>query len=342
MPPHLRSKYFSFFGERSFTDEFFRRVGIPVPTKSSLTAQGLDFSMRANIAASLQMACAVVLTEWLDSLRKRTKESRFCLAVGLFLNPLLVSSVERNTGFERVFVQPAAGNEGTALGAAWLAWHQGPSRPRVEPMSDLYRGPQYSNQEINEVPDNSKAPYRWGDSEDHKIEETLRLLLAGKIVAWFQGAAEFGPRALGNRSLLAYPWAPYVNENMNDYIKHRESFRPFALSVPSDVCSKYFDCSPNAHFMSTMATAKPGANKLLDSLPPGFLNGNLVRLHVVTHEENPLFWNLLKKRGGRVPHPCSSTPHSTYSVSRSLLRRVTPFAATIVLAQTPSLPGVSS
>lgn len=303
MPPHLSSKYFNFAGEQSFTDEFFRRVGIPLPTKSSLTAQRLDSSLRANIAASLQKACAFVLTEWLDFLRKRTKESRLCLAGGLFLNPLLVSSVERNAGFEKVFVQPAAGNEGTALGAAWLAWHQDPSRPRVEPMSDLYRGPQYSNQEIKEVLDNCKAPYRWCDSEDHKIEETLRLLLAGKIVAWFQGAVEFGPRALGNRSLLAYPWASYVNENLNDYIKHRESFRPFALSVPSDVCSEYFDCSPNARFMSTMATAKPGASKLLDSLPPGFLNGNLARLHVVTHEDNPLFWKLLKKTGEKGPAP---------------------------------------
>jgi carbamoyltransferase len=125
----------------------------------------------------------------------------------------------------------------------------------------------------------------------------LRLLRAGKIVAWFQGAAEFGPRALGNRSLLASPWAPYVTENLNDYIKHRESFRPFALSIPAEDCAEYFDCSKNGRFMTAMATPKRNASRLVDALPQGLLNENLIRLHVVAREENPLFWRLLKKSG---------------------------------------------
>jgi carbamoyltransferase len=300
-PPRLNAKYFhrAFAGELAFSDEFYRRLGIP-----RLTDPQLQDPMPANIAASLQKACTVILCEWLESLRSQTGADFLCLAGGLFLNPLLVAAVESNTGFDQVFVQPAAGNEGTSLGAAWWVWHQILNRRRIEPMSNLYWGPAYSNQEIKQVLDNCKAQYRWCDSEDRTIEETLRLLQAGKIVAWYQGAAEFGPRALGDRSLLASPWAPYVKDNLNDYVKHRESFRPFALSIPDDDCADYFDCSKNGRFMTTMARANEKGRKVLEGLPPGFLLKNdLVRLHVVVSRENPLLWKLLKCSGEKAPAP---------------------------------------
>ena len=167
-----------------------------------------------------------------------------------------------------------------------------------------YWGPAYSNAEIKSVLDNCKATYRWCDSEERKLAETVRLLHAGKIVAWFQGAVEFGPRALGNRSLLASPWAPYVKENLNDYVKHRESFRPFALAIPEEHCAEYFHCSANGRFLTTMATANEKGRQLLADLPPGFLlPGNLVRLHVVRSTDNPLFWKLLNDAGQNAPAP---------------------------------------
>jgi carbamoyltransferase len=134
-------------------------------------------------------------------LREEFKERALCLAGGLFLNPLLVAAIEARGGFENVFVQPAAGNEGTALGAAWIVWHQQLGRARMTAMPGPYWGPAYSNEEIKKVLDNCKAAYHWCDSDEQKLGEAVRLLQAGKIVAWFQGAAEFGPRALGNRSL---------------------------------------------------------------------------------------------------------------------------------------------
>jgi carbamoyltransferase len=306
--PRLNPKYFTrdFGAELCFTPDFYRRLEIAQPDSRGATLQ-LTLSRRANIAASLQEALSALLVEWLEALRAKTQEANLCLAGGLFLNPLLVSAIERSAGFARVFVQPAAGNEGTALGAAWLAWEETPEAQRPEPLSNLYLGPEFSNQDIKSVLDNCKAPYRWCESEDQKIDEALRLLTAGKIVAWFQGAAEFGPRALGNRSLLAYPWAPYVQENLNDYIKHRESFRPFALSIPAEDAAEFFNVSPNARFMTAMAIPKERALRLLSGLP-GFIVGNFVRLHVVRREDNPLFWKLLKKTGERGLPPVAGLP----------------------------------
>lgn len=302
-PPHLDPRYFrrDFAAELAFTSEFYRRVGIAEAPEPQM-----DDSARANIAASLQKACQTILCEWLAGLRVKFQAPSLCLAGGLLLNPLLVATIESRAGFENVFVQPAAGNEGTALGAAWLVWHREAAQggARLAPMAAPYFGPPYSNAEIKTVLDNCKATYRWCDSDERKLVETVRLLHGGKIVAWFQGAAEFGPRALGNRSLLASPWAPYVKENLNDYVKHREAFRPFALAVPEERCAEYFECSANARFLTTMARATEKGRKLLADLPPRFLlSGNLVRLHVVRASDNPLFWTLLNDSGRDAPAP---------------------------------------
>src|SRR5271169_1834814 len=295
-PAHLNAKFFrhGFAGELSFTHEFYRRAGIAHEPAEDAAETRVAEQLRARIAAGLQRACEIILCEWLVAVREQFKERSLCLASGLFLNPLLVAAIEARVGFENVFVQPAAGNEGTALGAAWWMWHQQLGRARVAAMPGPYWGPAYSNEEIKKVLDNCKAAYHWLDSEERKLSETVRLLDAGKIVAWFQGATEFGPRALGNRSLLASPWAPYVKENLNDYVKHRESFRPFALAVPEEDAARYFECSSLGRFMATMARVRPEFRELLrDHIQPG----GRVRLHVVEREANPLLWRLLDRFG---------------------------------------------
>jgi carbamoyltransferase len=299
-PPHLQSKYFQrdFAADLSFSDEFYKDLGIKREAEPHLEPK-----LCANIAASLQGACAEIVVEWAEALRKQTGHRNLCVAGGLFLNPLLVAAVEEKTGFENIFVQPAAGNEGTAVGAAWLAWHESPDRSRVAPLASLYLGPQFSNEQIKQVLDNCKATYRWCNSEDQKVEEVLNLLQAGRIVAWFQGAAEFGPRALGNRSLLASPWAPYVVDNLNDFVKHREPYRPFALSIPEEDCREYFECTTNGRFMTTMATATPKMRKLLEPVSSGFIVQDRVRLHIVAREDNSLIWKLLRRSGEKGPAP---------------------------------------
>jgi carbamoyltransferase len=294
--PRLDGSYFNrgLAGRIAFSQKFYRSLGV------ASAESALGETLRRQLASSVLQACAVIAAELAEWFRKETGAQALCLAGGLFLNPLLVAAVEENTGFEQVFVQPAAGNEGTALGAAWLAWHQLLGRPRLEPMTGLYWGPSYSNQEIKMVLDNCKSRYRWHNGEEEKIDDTLRLLEAGKIVAWYQGAAEFGPRALGNRSLLASPWAPYVKENLNEYVKHREPFRPFAISVPEEDCAAYFDSSPAARFMATMGHVRADARRLLEGF---LLPGDRVRLHVVERPANPLLWRLLKRFGERAQAP---------------------------------------
>lgn len=302
--PHLNARYFKhdYAGKLSFSEEFYGKLGLPKTTGTQ--ARTLSAETRANLASSLQKAMEKVAAEWLEALRGTTGMKNLCLAGGLFLNPLLVVALERNTGFEQIVVQPAAGNEGTSLGAAWLAWHETPGSARVAPMKNLYWGPGYSNAEIKQVLDNCKASYRWFDSEDRQVDEAVQLLLAGKIVAWFQGGAEFGPRALGHRSLFASPCAEYVQENLNDYVKHRESFRPFALAVAEEDCEQYFECTGNARFMATMGKAKEPTLKLLGGLGSSFVSKEgLTRLQVVSPESNPLQWKLLRRMGEKGPAP---------------------------------------
>ncbi|HKV29017.1 MAG TPA: carbamoyltransferase C-terminal domain-containing protein [Candidatus Acidoferrales bacterium] len=295
--PKLDSSFFTvgFSGRLAFSKNFYDRVGILREPNAEISE-----AKRAALAASLQRACETVITDLAQSLRKRHGIQHLCLAGGLFLNPLLVSALEQKAGFDEIFVQPAAGNEGTALGAASLARGQKTKHPRTGPLYHLYLGPSYSNEDIKEVLDNCKATYRWLDSDAKRISETVKLLLAGKIVGWFQGAAEFGARALGNRSMLASPWAPYVRENLNDYVKHREPFRPFALSVPEEDAGTYFEFTPPAHFMATMGRLRPEYRSLLaiHTLPE-----DMVRLHVVSREANAPYWNLLKAFGSQAPAP---------------------------------------
>lgn len=295
--PKLDSSYFTrgFAGRLAFSRKFCEQLRI-----SSHSPEQLSGEMRAALASSLQRACEIVLTDLAQSLRKAHNVESLCLAGGLFLNPLLVAELEKNAGFSNVFVQPAAGNEGTAFGAAWLA-QQRMNRSQPAPgLPHIYFGPSYANEEIKQVLDNCKATYRLTASNDQAIQETVKLLAAGKIVGWFQGAAEFGPRALGNRSLLASPWSPYIKENLNDYVKHREAFRPFALSVPEEDVLKYFETpTPASQFMATMAHLGPDG-KLLSAhaVPQG-----RVRLHVVRREVNPLYWSVLKEFGAQAEAP---------------------------------------
>ena len=218
----------------------------------------------------------------------------------MFHNTLLVAHLEREFGSGNIYVPPAPGSAGCALGAASWIWHQQMNKPRGSEVASVYWGPAYTRPDVKDVLDNSKARYSVRNTTDRKVETAVQLLQAGNILGWFQGATEFGPRTLGNRSILASPWAPYVVENLNDFVKHRESFRPFAMAVPEEEYARYFEASPLCRTMNSLASVKPGVNVLPAALQ---LPGGLVRLHVVEKRTNPLFWELLRRFGEHNPAP---------------------------------------
>src|SRR5262249_15831162 len=138
-----------------------------------------------------------------------------CLAGGLFLNALIVEAVERSGKWKNVYVQPAAGNAGTAIGAVYHVWHQLRSHPRRGNLPTLFLGPSYGPEEIKQTLENCKLRFQNIRSQDQILSTAVRMLGEHKIVAWMQGRMEFGPRALGNRSILASPLDPYSTENLN-------------------------------------------------------------------------------------------------------------------------------
>ena len=294
--PRLNSSFLQYgvTGRLALSGKLHRLLGLPAGVTKPSDDQA------SSLASSLQEACTEIVVDLLRHFCKQQAVQEICLGGGLFQNVLLVSEVERQLGMGNVFVPPAPGNSGCAVGAALLAWHQVQGQPRQDAETASYWGPSYGRHDVKDVLDNSKARYTIPNTSDRTVDTTIQLLEAGKIVGWFQGATEFGPRALGNRSLLASPWAEYVKENLNDYIKHREWFRPFAISVPEEDCSRYFECSDLCRSMNSLGRVRPDA----DAVPRGFcLPGDRIRLHVVERKSNPIFWKLLKRFGEHAPAP---------------------------------------
>jgi len=264
-----------------FSTKFYRALGL---------SDGAEIpeSMKASIASGLQQAVEQVVIEMAGA------GENLCLAGGLLFNALLVAALENSGRWKNVFVQPAAGNAGTALGAAFYAWHQVYGQTRRPSLGNLCLGPGFSAEEIKQVLENCKLRFRYLLTTDELIEKAVQELTSDKIVAWMHGRMEFGPRALGNRSILASPLNPYSTENLNLYIKHREPFRKFAASVPAEVASEYFEVGPNARFLATVGRVRPAHRKTLES---ALLGEDRIRVHVVHKEDNPLYWRLLQAAG---------------------------------------------
>ena len=256
-----------------FSAGFYERLG--------LTAQAaIPQALKAHIAAGLQRAVEDAV------IRLAGTGTNLCLAGGLGLNALLVSALENRSGFKNVFVQPVSGNAGTAIGAVL--------QERRVKLQTLALGPAYSAEEIKQVLENCKLRFQYLMTTDEVIEAAVAHLNEGKIVAWMQGRMEFGSRALGNRSILASPLDPYSTENLNTFIKHREPFRKFAASVPAEMASEYFEVGPNARWLATVGRVRAEHR---ERFAAAALAGDLVRVHTVDREENPLYWKLLHGAG---------------------------------------------
>ena len=196
--------------------------------------------------------------------------------------------------YQNVFVQPVSGNAGTAIGAVLETWHTVYRQERRVPFHTLALGPAYNAAEIKQVLENCKLRFRYLLTTEEVVDTAVEQLHDSKIVAWMHGRMEFGARALGNRSILASPLDPYSTENLNLFIKHREPFRKFAASVPAELCAEYFEVGANARYLSTVGRVRPEHR---DRFAAAILAGDMVRVHAVDRDENPLYWKLLHAAG---------------------------------------------
>ncbi|HEY4978957.1 MAG TPA: carbamoyltransferase C-terminal domain-containing protein [Candidatus Acidoferrum sp.] len=293
--PALNRRYYASGPDHRgiFAPQFYRELGL------SSRGNPLTPVTRANIARSLQDFIEEVVLQLTANFQEKTGVQSLCLAGGLFLNVFLVRALEARGAFAHVYVQPVSGNAGTALGAAFLSRKKITGHSGRGPLATLALGMRADSHEIKAVLDNCKIAYRYLSGEDETVDETVRLLQRDKIVGWCQGRSEFGHRALGHRSLLASPFSEYIIENVNQYIKHREEFHPFALSIPAERAAEFFEASPNCRFMASLARLiNPVAG-----LERFAFHGQDVRVHTVDKEANPLFWRLLNKFGETAPAP---------------------------------------
>ncbi len=291
--PHLNRRYFGRgVGARSaFSSDFYQELGL------AGAKAPVDPAFRAAIARSAQEYLEEAVIALAERFRKATGAEYLCVSGGVFLNVLLARALETRTGFRKVFVQPVSGNAGTALGAAALGRLRVTGKVQREVLRHLYLGPEPEAGQIKAVLDNCKIIYRYLPNEEELLEEAARILREDKILAWYQGRVEFGLRALGNRTILASPFSTYVIDNLNQYIKHREDFHPFAISVQAERAAEWFTCSENCRFMASVGQLKDAP----EALRQFAFRGDSVRVHTADRETNPRFWNLLRKFGQQMP-----------------------------------------
>ena len=257
-----------------------------------------------NIAASMQAALEEVLAAHWSALAKKTGQKSLCLAGGVAFNCLANGKIFDRSPFERVYVQPAAGDAGLSVGAAFAVNHQVLGRPRDFVMDHAAWGPEFSRPDIVQAIDTFHGQ---GDDasitdvdEKTLLETTAKHIANGKIVGWFQGRVEWGPRALGQRSILADPRRPEMKDILNRRIKHREIFRPFAPSILEEATGEFFEKTHPSPFMTFAYNVRPEKRSVIPA--PTHVDGT-ARLQTVSRNTNPLYWKLLRAFGDQTGVP---------------------------------------
>jgi carbamoyltransferase len=249
-------------------------------------------------AASLQMVFEETAVHVLNALYKRTGLPRLCLAGGCAMNSVMNGQIRERTPFREVFIQPAAADNGTALGAALYTTHHHLGRPRRFVMEHAYWGPEFSDTQVGQAIDAVRGALDEAGCTVQQIVDrdklcwwTAERLAEGKIVGWFEGRMEWGARALGNRSILADPRRAAMRDIINAKIKFREKFRPFAPSILEESLSEYFVGAVPDPFMIQVYAVQPGKRRLIPAVTHVDGSG---RLHTVSRTTNPLYWELIK------------------------------------------------
>lgn len=259
----LDQDYFNYSAGLTMTSPKFHELFGEPPRDSE--AKLTQFHM--DIAASIQVVTEDVMMRIVNHVHKVTGLDNLCMAGGVALNCVANGIIQREGPFKNIWLQPAAGDAGGSLGGALFAWYQLFDNPRKPETPDSqfgsYLGPKYSNNEIKDYLESANAVADRYDSEDELCREIAKLLDAGKVVGLFQGRMEFGPRALGGRSIIGDPRNTDMQSKMNVKIKFRESFRPFAPSCLTERAGDYFDLDTTSPYMLLVAPVKAELRKKL-------------------------------------------------------------------------------
>lgn len=282
----LNTHYFTYeYGLRMTGGKFDKLFGQPAREPESELAQ-----FHKDVAASLQKVTDEIVVGMARHVERQTKAKNLCMAGGVALNCVSNSKILSETSFQEVFVQPAAGDAGGAVGAAFYAYNTILGNPRSYEMRHVFLGPEFSDDEIESLLREKGVTFsRLGRAE--LLEETARRIADQKVVGWFQGKMEFGPRALGNRSILADARNPKNQSVVNLKIKFRESFRPFAPTVIEDRVRDYFDFDRPSPFMLFVANVRAD-RRVIPAVT--HLDGS-ARLQTVSREQNALFYDLISE-----------------------------------------------
>lgn len=292
----LQPEYFDFSSERRmYTDALIELLGQPARTPGSEITQ-----FHKDVAHSVQLVLEEIMLAAAHHLYSLTGSENLCMAGGVALNCVANGRILREGPFRRLFAQPAAGDAGASIGAAAIANRRlAGQRPQQGQMRHTYLGPEFSTDEIAKLL--SVTPLYFEDyrgRESEMLESVTERLVSGKVIGWFQGRMEFGPRALGARSILADPRDPLMRDRINKLVKKREEFRPFAPSVLQGKADKYFDIDHASPFM--LETCQVRAPMDLPAVT--HIDGS-ARVQTVDERTNPRFARLIELFGQRTGIP---------------------------------------
>jgi carbamoyltransferase len=242
-----------------------------------------------DLAFALQHSFEEVFFHLLNQLHGRVPTEDLAMAGGCALNSVANGKIFDRTPFRRTYIQPAAGDEGLAIGAALHTYHSVLKQPRRHELRNSYLGPEFSESRIQLALQSAGLQYRKLECNT-LLDEVAEQIAAGNVIGWFQGRMEWGPRALGNRSIVAHPGRPDMKDILNARIKHREWFRPFAPSIMADHQHEYFEHDHPSPFMLHVYNIRPEKRRELCAVNHVDDTG---RLQSVTREENPMYYDLI-------------------------------------------------
>ena len=286
---HLNMKYFSFTYDKVMTNQKFSDLfGIP-PRKEDSKAEQIHY----DIAASAQLVLEDILLKMVNHVHKKTGMTNLCFGGGVALNGVANYRILKDGPFENIHIPPSPGDGGSAVGCAQYLYYCHDKNKRmmednVERIkNNIFVGPSHSNDEIKSFLDINKIDYKFLETNS-LLQTVAKLIVEGNVVGWYQGKMEWGPRALGNRSIIADPRNAKMKDILNEKIKHRESFRPFAPCILEEYTSEYFDVDVPSPYMLLVAPVKKP-----EKIPAVTHVDGTARLQTVSKDINLLFYNLI-------------------------------------------------